>query len=140
MRFLPGILVAAITAAGCDEPPPASTPEYQQFLVTQLKTSILSGGTLTGTVLVVPPAPRAAGAEVFCELFVNGKKLGRFSLSEGDEPLQFENVRLRSGVNRVALWDSSANRGSAESLDSRAGTHIEIRVTENGVEMIPTPE
>ena len=68
MRHLALLIACGLSLPGCDAPVSENSPEYQKFLATQFKVRIMSGGSLRGTLVVVPPAPVSGQAEDFCEL------------------------------------------------------------------------
>lgn len=137
-------LALALLLAGCSkkpEPDPLETPEYSNWKGGQVLRRLPAANfatTCTGRVDILPPEQRSKNRGDFCELFVNGERIGKFNtakLPDGSWPTNSFDVTFLTGPNTFDMWDSTSNRYYRESVDTRQCTKFQCVPTADGYEI-----
>lgn len=144
MRHLPLQALLATVLAGCGKEPakdPLDTPEYQSWKGQQILRRLPAANfapTTPGRVEILSPDQRSRNPQDFCELFVNGERIGKFKtgkLPDGTWPSNAFEVTFLTGPNTFDLWDSTSNRYYRESVDTRQCVRFQCVPTTDGYEI-----
>ena len=136
------LLVLALT--GCSKEPerdPLETEAYRMWKGGEMMRQLPAANfatTTPGKVEIVPPESRTKTPGDFCELYVNGERVGRFNtgkLPDGSFPRNEFPVTFLTGPNTFDLWDSTSNRYYRESVDTRQCVHFRCVPTADGYEI-----
>jgi hypothetical protein len=136
-------LVLTLALAGCGKDPegdPLETEAYRQWKGSQAIRQYVSStsSTTPGKVEIFCPEARTKSGADFCELYVNGSRVGRFNVGkrpDGSFPQNQFEFTFMSGPNTVDLWDSTSNRYYRESVDTRQCVHFQFVPTADGYEV-----
>jgi hypothetical protein len=144
MRTFAALLLAtALAGCGKSDPPgdPMETEQYRQWKGGQLLRRLPAANfatTTAGKVEIFPPESRTKTPADFCELYVNGERVGRFNtgrLPDGTFPKNAFEFTFLTGPNTFDLWDSTSNRYYRESVDTRQCVHFQCVPTAEGYEI-----
>lgn len=137
--LLPALLLAAL--AGCGKEPdvdPLDTEAYQAWKGGQIlrRLPMAAGGlTVKGRIDVTPPDQRSKNPRDFCEVFLNGERVGKYNtakLPDGTWPRISIDVDFNSGPNTFDLWDSTSNRYYRQQVDTRESVDFICTPTADG--------
>ncbi len=140
-RLRAPLLILFLAACGKEEKDPLDTEAYQAWKQSQpLRRLPMAAGGLTvpGHIDVQPPESRSKNPGDFCELFLNGERVGKYNvakLPDGTWPQVSFDVSFNSGPNTFDLWDSSSNRSYRQQVDTRDAVQFLCVPTELGYEI-----
>jgi hypothetical protein len=120
------LLILLIASCGKESPKdPLDTADYNEWKQSQIlrRLPMARGGLeLRGRIDVYPPDQRSKNPNDFCEIFMNGERLGKWKtgkLPDGSWPRISLEVDWNSGPNTFDLWDSTSNRYYRQQVDTR---------------------
>jgi hypothetical protein len=93
------------------------------------------GLTVKGRIDVTPPDQRSKNPRDFCEVFLNGERVGKYNtakLPDGSWPRISIDVDFNSGPNTFDLWDSTSNRYYRQQVDTREAVDFVCAPTADG--------
>ena len=96
------------------------------------------GLEVKGRIDISPPEQRSKNPGDFCELFMNGERLGKWNvakLPDGTWPRISVDVDWNSGPNTFDLWDSSSNQYYRQQVDTREAVQFSCIPTAEGYEI-----
>lgn len=140
---LPVFLAAA---AGCRKPPPPDPLETEAYTAWKgaqfvRRLPMARGGVeAKGRIEVYPPDQRSKNPGDFCEIYVNGERIGRYNvakLPDGSWPRVSVDVDFNAGPNTFDVWDSSSNRYYRQQVDTRESVEFLCVPTAEGYEIQP---
>lgn len=133
------LLLLALAGCGKADPPgdPMETEAYRQWKGGQVIREYTANYTTStpGKVEIIPPESRTKTAADFCELYVNGRRVGRFNVGrqpDGSFPRNEFDFAFMTGPNTFDLWDSTSNRYYREQVDTRQCVHFRCVPTDDG--------
>lgn len=138
------ILSLALILCSCGkkpDPDPLDTVQYNDWKMGQVLRRLPAANfatTCTGRVEILAPDTRSKNPNDFCEIFVNGERVGKFKTAkqpDGSWPSNVFDVTFLTGPNTFDLWDSSSNRFYRESVDTRQCTKFQCAPTADGYEI-----
>jgi hypothetical protein len=137
------LLLLSLAACGKSEPAgdPLETEAYKQWKAGQMLRQLPAANfatTTPGRVEIFPPESRSKNAGDFCELYVNGERVGRFNVGrrpDGSWPENSFAFTFLTGPNTFDLWDSTSNRYYREHVDTRQCVHFQCVPTAEGYEV-----
>ena len=144
MKRLAALLLPLLAACGKEAPKdPLDTEAYNEWKQMQIlrRLPMARGGLeLRGRVDIFPPEQRSKNPNDFCELFMNGERLGKWKvgkLPDGSWPRISTDVDWNSGPNTFDLWDSSSNRYYRQQVDTREAIVFICSPTADGYDIQP---
>ncbi len=138
-----GLLLAALGCGKEPEKDPLDTDAYNAWKQMQIlrRLPMARGGLdLRGRIDVYPPEERSKNPNDFCEIFMNGERLGKWKigkLPDGSYPRISVDVDWNSGPNTFDLWDSSSNRYFRQQVDTREVLSFLCIPTPEGYDLQP---
>ncbi|MBI3857484.1 MAG: hypothetical protein HY293_17520 [Planctomycetes bacterium] len=138
--------VVLAVLAGCAREPekdPLDTEAYNAWKQTQIlrRLPMARGGLeVKGRIDILPPDGRSKHPRDFCEVFVNGERVGKYNvakLPDGSWPRIGVDVDFNSGPNTFDVWDSSTNRHYRQQVDTREAVEFLCVPTADGYDIQP---
>lgn len=145
-RRTPALLLLLAFLSGCGkEPPrdPLETPAYSGWKGSQVirRLPMARGGIeAKGHIEVYPPDQRSKNPQDFCEIYVNGERIGRYNvakLPDGSWPRVSIDVDFNAGPNTFDVWDSSSDRYYRQQVDTREAVEFICVPTPEGYDIQP---
>jgi hypothetical protein len=142
-RLAATLALAALVGCGKSDPAgdPLETEAYRQWKGSQFMRRLPAANfatTTPGRVEILAPQDRSKNRGDFCEVYVNGEKVGRFNtarLPDGSWPSNAFEFTFLTGPNTFDLWDTTTNRYYRESVDTRQCVHFQCVATADGYEI-----
>ena len=137
------VVVAVLLAAflGCSKEPekdPLETEAYEAWKGGQIlrRLPMAAGGlTVRGRIDILPPEQRSKNPRDFCEVFLNGERVGKYNLAklpDGTWPRISIGVDFNSGPNTFDVWDSTSNKYYRQQVDTRESVEFTCVPTADG--------
>lgn len=141
-RLAAAVLLAALIGCGKEpEPDPLDTEAYNGWKQGQVlrRLPMARGGlTVKGRIDIQPPEQRSKNKGDFVELFLNGERVGKYSvakLPDGTWPRISFDMDFNSGPNTFDVWDSSSNRHYRQQVDTRDSVEFLLVPTADGYDI-----
>ena len=138
------VVVLALLLAGCGKEPekdPLDTEAYNAWKQGQIlrRLPMARGGLeVKGRIDIQPPEQRSKNPGDFCEIFVNGERVGKVKvakLPDGTWPRIGIDIDFNSGPNTFDVWDSSSNRHYRQQVDTREAVEFLCVPTADGYDI-----